>query len=181
MPPTASASSVGGQDAGPGGQVHDGAFVVGGEQVRQLTGAGPERVGERLRDPPRVRVAEGQVADRVGGRRRCEFRDPALFVAARDGAQHAVDETRTCRIEFDACLLDGGGHRGVWLDPCAQQLVGAEPQQVQQHRVDVVDRPARCGTDHRVEQTAGAAGAVGQLGGERRVAADDAALGQQRR
>ena len=40
----------------------------------------------------------------------------------------------------------------------------------------LVRRPGRRGSDHRVEQTAGAAGAVGQFGGEGGVAADDPAL-----
>ena len=77
----------------------------------------------------------------AGGRR--QLGDPGLLVARRDRAQHAVDETGSCRIEFDAGLLDGGGDRGVRVDPGAQQLVGAEPQQVEQHRVDAVRRAIR--------------------------------------
>ncbi len=72
-------------------------------------------------------------------------------------------------VEFDAGLLNGGGHRGVRLDPGAQQLIGAQPQQVEQHRIDLLGRaPGRRGDDG-VEQPAGAAGAVGQFGGEGRV------------
>ena len=86
---------------------------------------------------------ERRVADRVGGRVGRQLVDPGLLVAARDGAQHAVDETGSCRIEFDTSLLDGGGHRGVLFDAGAQQLVGAEPQQVQQYGVDLVRRATR--------------------------------------
>ena len=48
--------------------------------------------------------------------------------------------TKPARAESNsiAGLLDGGGHRGVRVDAGAQQLVGPESQQVQQHRVDVV-------------------------------------------
>ena len=98
-----------------------------------------------------------------------------------DGAQHTVDETRSRRIEFDCRLLDGGGHRGVRVDPRAQQLVGAEPQQVEQHRVDAVRRPSGGLGDDGVEQPAGAARTVGQFGGEGGVTAGDAAFAQQRR
>ena len=60
-----------------------------------------------------------------------------------------------------------------------QQLVGAEPQQVQQHRVNLIGRPAGRRDDDSVEQSAGAAGAVSQFGGERRVPAGDMPLGEQ--
>ena len=118
--------------------MHQRPLVVAGQQRAQLAGVGTERVGERLRDPSGMRVREGEVADRVGVGGRRELGDPRLLVARRDLAQHAVDETGTRRIEFDARLLDGGVDGGVRFDPGAQQLVGAEPQQVEQHRVDAV-------------------------------------------
>ena len=160
----------------PGGQVHQRPLVVAGQHLPELTCAGAERIGERLRDPSRVGVHEGQVPDRVTRQRRREFGDPGRLVPAGDLAEHAVDETRTCRVEFDAGLLDGGGHRGMLLDPGSQQLVCAQPQQVEKDRVDLVRRPFRRRGDHRVEQAAGAAGAVGQFGGEGGVPADDPAL-----
>ena len=160
--------------------MHQRAVVVGGQQRIQLAGVGAERVGERLGDPARMGVHERDVPDGIGLGGRGELVDPGLLVAPSDGAQHAVDETGSRRIEFDAGLLDGGGHRGVRVDPGAQQLVGAQPQQVEQHRVDVVRRASRGRGDDGVEQAAGAAGAVGQFGGEGGVAAGDAALAQQR-
>ena len=160
--------------------MHRRAFVVAGQQCVKLPGIRAERVGEGLRDPPRMGMHQGGVTDRVAVDGRGELLDPGLFVAPGDGTQHAVDETCSCRIEFDARLLHGSGHRGVLFDPRAQQLVGAQPQQIQQHRVDVLGRPTRGRADDRVEQAAGAAGAVGQLGGERRVAAGDSAFAQER-
>jgi hypothetical protein len=62
---------------------------------------------------------------------RGEFFNPGLFVAPGDGAEHAVDETGAGRIEFDACLLHGGGYRCVLFDPGTQQLIGAKPEQIQ--------------------------------------------------
>ena len=125
-------------------------------------------------------MGERGVADRIGGGVRRQFGQPGRLVAAGDLAQHGVDETRSHRVEFDPGLLHGGGHRGVIGDVGAQQLVGAQPQQVEQHRVDLVHRPARRRGDDRIEQTAGAAGAVGQFGGECRVAAMDSTFGEQR-
>ena len=58
-------------------------------------------------------------------------------------------------------------------------MVGAQPQQVEQHRVDLVDRAARGGRDDGVQHATGAAGAVGEFGGEGGVASGDAALGEQ--
>ena len=168
-----------GQHAGPGRQVHQRAFVVAGQQGIQLSGVGAQCVGERLGDPARMGVDERGVPDRIGIRRWGQLVDPGLFVPCGDRAQHTVDETRSRRIEFDAGLLDGGGDRGVRVDPGAQQLVGAQPQQVQQHGVDALGRAPGGVADDGVEQAAGAAGAVGQFGGERRVAAGDSALAQQ--
>ena len=113
-------------------------LVVGGQQRVEFTGVGAECVGERLGDPARMGVHEGEVTDGVGVGGRGELVDPGLLVARGDGAQYAVDETRSRRVEFDPGLLDGGVHRGVRVDTRAQQLVGAESQQVEQHRVDAV-------------------------------------------
>ena len=125
-------------------------------------------------------VYECSVPDRVAVRGRGELLDPRLFVAPGDGAQHAVDETCSRSIEFDARLLDGGGHRGMRFDPGTQKLVRAQSQQIQQHGVDLFGRSTRGGADDRVEQAAGATGAVRQLGGERRVAAGDSSVAQHR-
>ena len=101
---------------GAGREVHDGAFVVAGEHRIELPRVGTQCIGEGLRHPARVRVGERGVADGIGGGRRRELGNPRCLVLARDGAQHAVDETRTHRIEFDAGLLDRGVHGGVGID-----------------------------------------------------------------
>ena len=180
MPPTASASSCGGQHTRAGGQVHLRAFVVAGQHRVEFAGVRAQRVGEGLGDPAWVRVHESGVPDRIPRRVGSQLVHPGLLVPHGDGAQHAVDETGSRRVEFDAGLFDGGRHRGVRVDAGAQQLIGAQPQQIEQHRVDRLRRAAGGRADDRVEQPAGAAGAVGQLGGERRVAAADAAVAQQR-
>ena len=112
-------------------------LVVGGQQRVQLGCIGAESVGERLADPAWMGVHERDVSDGVGVGRRGELGDPGLLVARGDGAQYTIDETRSSRIEFDPGLLDGGGHRGVCVNTRAQQLVGTEPEQIEQHRIDV--------------------------------------------
>ena len=160
--------------------MHQRPFVVAGEQRVELAGVRTERIGERLRDPARVGMHERPVPHRVRVGGRSELVDPGLLVAPADGAQHSIDETGSRRIEFDGGLLDGGGDGGVGFDAGAQQLVAAQPKQVKQHGVDAIGR-APCGVaDDGVEQAAGAAGAVGQLGGECGVAACDSSFAQQR-
>ena len=96
-------------------------------------------------------------------------------------AQRPVDETRTGRVEFDRRLFDGGVDGGVRVDAGAQQLVGAEPQQVEQHR-------RRCGRAGRFAACTMTASsrpsarhvAVGEFGGEGGVTAGDVAFAQQR-
>ena len=171
---------VGGrQDAGAGRQMHRRPGVVGGQRGVQFPGVGAESVGERLGDPARVGVHQRGVADRILSRRRSQLGQPAGLVPAGDLAQHRVDESGSRRIEFDSGLLDGGRDRGVFGDVGAQQLIRAEPQQVQQHGVDLIHRPPGRGGDHDVEQSPGAAGAVGEFGREGGVAAGDAAFAQQ--
>ena len=143
MPSTCSASSSAVSTPGRAARCTSGTLVVAGQQRVQLPGVGAERVGERLRDPPRMGVHEREVPDRVGGGGGASSSTQDCFVARGDRAQHAVDETGSRRVEFDAGLFDGGGHRGVLVDPGPQQLIGAQPQQVQQHRIDLVRRATR--------------------------------------
>ena len=111
-------------------------FVVACQCRVEFSRRRAQRVGEGLGDPARVGVHERGMPDRIGRRIGGQLGDPGPLVAPGDGAQHAVDETRSRRVEFDSGLFDGGGHRRVRADPGAQQLVGAEPQQVEQHRID---------------------------------------------
>jgi len=67
----------------------------------------------------------------------------------------------------------------VRADPGGQQLVGAEPQDVEQRGVDVGERAGAARGEHGVVAAAAAERAVGQLGGQRGVAACQPALGQQ--
>src|SRR5215203_2953678 len=146
--------------------MHRGASVVAGQQRIQLSRVRPEGVGEGLRNPARMGVYERGMSDWIAVRGWGEFGDPGLFVAPRNGSQHSVDETGSRGIEFDSRLFDGGGYRRVLFDPGAQQLVGAEPQQVQQHGIDILGWSACRLADDRVEQAASAARAVGEFGGE---------------
>ena len=54
-------------------------------------------------------------------------------ITGRDAAFATELTYGTCRTQG---LLDCGGHRRVRLDPGAQQLIGAEPEQIEQYRVD---------------------------------------------
>ena len=60
-----------------------------------------------------------------------------------------------------------------------EQLVGAESQQVQQHGVDLIDRPTGRSGNDSIKQTTGTARPVGEFGGERRITAGDTAFGEQ--
>ena len=99
--------------------MNEGTVVVGGQQRVEFSGSRAERIGERLADPPRVGVHERHVADGVGVRRWCELVDPGLRFPPRDGAQHAVDESGTRRIEFDSRLLNGG-ETAAWASTCVR-------------------------------------------------------------
>ena len=107
---------LGGQHAGPRRQVYGRPGVVGRQRRVELAGVGAEGVGERLGDPARVGVNEGGVADGVAAGRWGQLGQPGLLVAAGDAAQHAVDETRSGGVEFDAGLVHGGGDGGMLLD-----------------------------------------------------------------
>ena len=120
------------------------------------------------------------MTDRVGARRRRELGHPGRLILAHDLAQHTIDETGPHRIEFDPRLVDSRVHRRMRIDPGAQQLIGTEPKQIQQYRVDAVHVPARRSGDDRIQQATHPTGAVGQLGGESCVTPGDPAFAQQR-
>ena len=107
---------LGGQHAGPRRQVYGRPGVVGRQRRVELAGVGAEGVGESLGDPARVGMHEGGVADGVAAGRWGQLGQPGLLVAAGDAAQHAVDETRSGGVEFDAGLVHGGGDGGMLLD-----------------------------------------------------------------
>ena len=172
---------VGAEHPGPRCQMHSRSGVVGGQCDVQFPRVGAERVGEGLGDPARVGVHEGGAPDRVGVGGRGEFGHPGSLVPLGDGPQHRVDESSAGGVEFHSGLFHGGRHRGMFGDVGPQQLVGTQPQQIQQHRVDLVHRASGRRRNDRIQQPAGAASAVGQLSRKGRVPAADPTLGQQRR
>ena len=119
------------------------------------------------------------MADRVGCGVGGDLGQPGVEVAGADRAQHRVDELRPPVAEDRAGELDGLAHGRVVRDAQGEQLVGAEPQDVEHLTVDGVERPVDAGRDHQVVGAGRAQGAVRQLGGERGVATLDAALAQQ--
>ena len=162
------------------GQLHRWARVVACQQCVELAGVAAQRVRERLRDPARVGMHESSVPDRVDSGVRRQLGYPRLLVARCDGAQHGVDETGSRRIEFDPGLLDRGRDGRMAVDARAKKLVCTEPQQVEQHGVDLLDWPVGGRRDDRIEKPTGAACPVCELGRECRVPAGDAALVEQR-
>ena len=121
-----------------------------------------EGVAQRRDDPARVRVHDREVADRVGVVRRRDLGQPAVEVLPADLAQHRVDEAAAALAGDRPGQLDGGADRGVRRHPHREQLVGAEPQQVEHRRVDLVQRPVDAGGQHRVVRPAAAQRAVGR-------------------
>ena len=65
------------------------------------------------------------------------------------------------------------------VDAGAQQLICPQPQQVKQYRVNRLRFPISGRADDGVQQTADAATAIGQLGGERGVTTADPPFAQQ--
>ncbi len=67
----------------------------------------------------------------------------------------------------------------VCRHPRGEQLVGAQAQQREELRIELGERPVDAGLEDGVVGALAAQRAVGQLGGEGRIAPDDAALGEQ--
>ncbi|OBK66767.1 rRNA cytosine-C5-methyltransferase, partial [Mycobacterium colombiense] len=114
-------------------------------------------------------------------------------ITGRDAAFATELTYGTCRTRglLDAVIGAAAGRSPQAIDPVlldllrlgAYQLLrtrvdahAAVSTTVEQHRVDGLRRAPRGGADDGVEQAPGAAGAVGELGGECRVAAGDAAF-----
>ena len=169
--------------ARPGDQV-DGRRLVVRLQRRFEFGvrrAAAERVADRRDDPPRVGPRERQMPLRVGALIGCQPVDPGLQVRLADPAQHRVDVPGSARPLARPDQVDGGRDRRVRGNPGVQQLVGAQPEGVDDHAVQVGEGAVAAGPDDRVELPEGPAGAVGQFGGQRGVPAGDAPLGEQSR
>ena len=181
MPSTCPASSSAVSTPGRAARCTDGRSSSLASSASSSPGVGAERVGEGLGDPARMGVHERRCARRGRCRRAGRARS-TQDCSSRAAMVRSTPLTKPARAESNsmpACstVVDTAA---CVFDPGAQQLVGAQPQQVQQHRVDLSRRAARGRGDDGVEQPAGAAGAVGQFGGERGVAAGDSAFAQQR-
>ena len=137
-----------------------------------------QRVPPGVDDPARV----------VGGQREplgavaTERGQPLLPVAAGgDLAQHGVDQAGGAGADDAAGQVDGRVDGGVRRHPQVDQLVGAQPQQVEDPRVELGQRPGDEPGEHRVERALRAQRAVGELGGEGGVALVELPLAQQLR
>ncbi len=95
---------------------------------------------------------------------------PLLEGAGGDFAQHGVDEGRGSGADHGAGQADGLVQRGVGGDAHGQQLVGADPQRVEDGRVQLVQRPVHAAGQDGVVGALAAQGAVAQFRGEAGVA-----------
>ena len=152
-----------------------GALVVGPQRRLELCPAIAECVVQRLRDPPRVGGGDRQMTDRVDRAGRRDPAHPAVLVVLGDLAQHGVHEAGRARARTGEDEFDGGRDRGMRWDASAQQLVRAQPERVVHRTVEGVQRAVGTAADDRVEQAERAAAAVGEVGGQRRVAAEERA------
>ena len=180
-PPDAATSSSRSIRPGPGDQMDGGRLVVGAQaRPRSSPSAdwAPSASSSALTihrgcDTAMARWPSGSWL-RVGG----EPVDPGVQVGLGDPSQHGVDIPCAAGLVAGPDQIDGRRDGGVRRDPGAQDLVGAQPQGVDHHPVQVGDRPVAAGRDHRVQLTEGPAAAVGQFGGQRRVPTGQAALVQ---
>src|SRR6266851_122579 len=157
---------------------HVGPDVAGGEGVLGLGGAGlAERVADRVDDPARIAVPDGEVPGRVAGPVWGDDLDPGIQVTGGHAAQDRVDEARRAGAADVLGQVDRGRHGGVAADPGGQQLMRADPEHVAHRRVELVPVAAR-GQDG-VVGAAAAQRAVGQFGGEGSVPAGQPALLEQ--
>jgi hypothetical protein len=124
-------------------------------------------------------VRHREVTDRVAGHRRSHLRDPRRQVLARHPAQHRVDERPGPLAHDRARQLDRRADRRVRRHAHRQQLVAAQPEQVEDRRVDRPEGAVDARTEHCVVRPATAQRPVTQLGGERGVAPVEPTLAQQ--
>ena len=166
--------------AGEGGHGDLGARVARGQGGLEL---GVGRIAEGgpvgADDPPGVAAADGEVAVGVGRRVGRDDRQPGVQVSGRHPAQDGVDVAGDARADHLLGQVDRGGHGGVGPDPGGEELVRAEPEDLADRRVELVQRAVAAGREHGVVGALAAQRAVGELGREGGVAAGDVAVGQQ--
>ena len=129
-----------------------------------------------LDDPLRVGLLDGELRGEVAGRD--DLGEPGLEVALAHPAHDGVDEPGrpgAVHLAREAHRLVDGR---VGRDAHPEELVGAEPQRVEDVRVDLVQGPPRGDTDDRVVEAVHPHRAVDELGRERGVTTLDAAVAQ---
>ena len=140
---------------------------------------GGERLGEGGDDPARVRGGDGKLVARVTGG---DLRDPRIAVAAVDHpAEHGVDELGWPLARDLPGERDGLAHSGVLGHAHRQDLMRAESEQVEHPTVEFVEWAIHAAGKHFVVEPAPAQRAVGQLGGEARIARIQSRVSQDRR
>ena len=157
--------------------MHLGGRVVGQQGGFQLRVAA-QRLAPGLQDPQRV--VGGQAQPLVTGRR--QRGQPLLAVAAGgDLAQHGVDQAGGAGADDGAREVDGGVHGRVRGHAQVEELVGAQPEEVEHPRVQLGERAGRRAGEDGVQGALRAQRPVGELGGERGVALVELPLAQQLR
>ena len=136
---------------------------------------------EGFDDPARVRLHDREMAHRVLGGVGRDLRDPVVEVALADPAQHGVDELAPGLSPDEPGELHGLADRGVGRGAEEQHLLRAEPQDVENRRLDVGQRPRAARLDHGVEEPAATQRPVRQRRRERGVAAVQPGLGEHAR
>ena len=164
--------------------MHRWANVVAGQQLRRAAPASPPSASANDCAIQRgCGMHERRVPDRVDSRGRAPARPPTTARRATRWSR-ITPLTKPARAESNSMpgLLDGGRDRRMGCRRgCA--AVGTHRAAASRAAPGRFRSTGRAGgrRDDRVEQSAGAAGAVGQLGRECRVTTGDAALVEQRR
>src|SRR4029453_13639334 len=109
------------------------------------------------------------------------FGQPRVDIALGYPAQHRVGIPGRSGAGHQPDQVDGGRDRARGRHPHAEQLVRAEPQQVEQGRIDLRQRAVHAGGEHHVPGAAAAQCAVAELDRECGVPAGDTGLPQDRR
>ena len=97
--------------------------------------------------------------------------DPLFAGVLPHTAQHGIDETGGTGADDLSGQCNGFGARGVRRNSHVEDLVDAKAQHVDHGVLDLLHGSVDAGSEHRVEPTLGAQGAVEQFGGEGGVAA----------
>ena len=137
------------------------------------------RAGRRSRRPPTASVERVDDPLRVGVPGRpvgVDPGEPGSRSWADTLAQHGVGEAGRARPDLGADQVDAGADRRVRRDPHPEQLVTAEPQDVEDLGRGVRQRPVGAGGQDRVVGALPPDRARRQLGRERRVAPGEPVL-----